>query len=197
MSGASRPGWTARAAVAAATVAIVAVTATAVAQSPMPSPVASAPASVSVHALTIEGAWARTSPMMDRAGAAYLVIHNSGDTDDALLSAVSPAAAVVELHETRDDGTGQLSMAPVAAIPVPAGGSAELKPGSFHIMLIELVAPLAAGDVVELTLTFQSGVVLGVAAEVRALEPMPAGSMAPPASTMPSASMVPAASMAP
>jgi len=56
---------------------------------------------------------------------------------------------------------------------------AELKPGSFHVMLIDLVAPLEEGGVVDLVLTFGSGATLEVAAEVRSMEPMPLGSVAP------------------
>jgi copper(I)-binding protein len=141
--------------------------------------------------IAIEGAWARTSPMMEMAGAAYLVMHNSADADDALIGVTSPVAAVVELHETTDDGTGQMTMMPVESIPVPAGGMAELKPGSYHIMLIELVAPLEVGDMVPLTLTFQSGTVVDVMAEVRDGAPMPMGSEAPMDMGSPAASEMP------
>ncbi len=168
-----RPTWTVRVAGALAMLALVGATAVASAQSPAAS------------AITVDGAWARTSPMMDMAGAAYLTIHNSGATDDALVGVTSPAANVVETHETKDDGTGQMAMMPVESIPVPAGGSVELKPGSYHIMLIELTAPLEAGAVVPLTLTFQSGAVVDVEAVVGDGPPgaMPMGS--PAASMMP------------
>jgi copper(I)-binding protein len=43
--------------------------------------------------ITVTDAWARTSAMADRAGAAYMVIHNGGSAADKLLSASSPAAA--------------------------------------------------------------------------------------------------------
>lgn len=172
MLGISRPRWTVRVATALAAVSLVAVSAAAVAQSP------------AAGSLSADGAWARVSPMMERAGAAYLVIRNSGTTDDALVSVSSPAAAVVELHETKDDGTGQMMMSPVESIPVPAGGMAELKPGSFHIMLIDLVAPLEAGAIVPLTLTFQGGATLEVMAPVGdGPAGMPMGS--PAASAMP------------
>jgi len=154
MLGISRPTWTVRVATALATVSLVATGAAVNAQSPAPGP------------LTVEGAWARVSPMMERAGAAYLVIRYSGTTDDALVSVSSSAATVAELHETRDDDTGQMMMSQVESIPIPAGGMAELRPGSFHIMLIDLVAPLEAGAIVPLTLTFESGATLDVAAPV-------------------------------
>ncbi len=154
MLGISRPSWTARVATALATVSLIAASVAVSAQSPAPS------------TLTVEGAWTRVSPMMGRAGAAYMVIKNSGTTEDALVSVTTPAANIVELHETKDDGSGQMMMSPVEAIVVPAGGMAELKPGSFHVMLIDLVAPLEEGGVVDLVLTFQSGATLDVAAPV-------------------------------
>jgi periplasmic copper chaperone A len=126
--------------------------------------------------LSVDGAWARTSPMMAMAGAAYMVIHNSGTTDDALVSVTSPAAATVELHETTANASGEMVMQPVVSVPVPAGGSVELKPGSYHVMLIGLVAPLEIGDTVELVLTFQSGdphTTLVVEAPVSEGAPMP------------------------
>lgn len=183
-----RPTWTVRLAGALAMLALVGTTAVASAQSPAPSAGSPAPA-----ALFVDGAWARTSPMMDMAGAAYLVIHNNGAADDALIGVTSPAANVVETHETKDDGTGQMAMMPVESIPVPAGGSVELKPGSYHIMLIELVAPLEAGAVVPLTLTFQSGTVVDVEAIVGDGPPgaMPMGSDAPMQMGSPAPSMMP------
>jgi copper(I)-binding protein len=122
--------------------------------------------------ITVEGAWARTSPMIERAGAAYMVIRNAGATDDALIGASSSASAVVEIHQTTADPSGVMMMAPVGMIPVPAGGEAVLEPGGYHIMLIDLVAPLEEGATVDLRLSFQSGLTLDVAAEVRAMMPM-------------------------
>jgi periplasmic copper chaperone A len=177
-----------RAAAALAALTLALGTGAAVAQSPAPmSSMATA------GPLFVTDAWARTSPMVQMAGAAYMVIHNDGATDDALVGVGSPVSATVETHETKDDGSGQMVMAPVASIPVPAGGSVELKPGSYHIMLIDLVAPLEAGQMVPLTLTFQSGATLEVSAEVRdsapmgSMAPMPMGSAAP-MGAMPSAS---------
>jgi copper(I)-binding protein len=174
-----RPSWTVRVAGALATLALVGTTAVATAQSP------------AAATLEVSGAWARTSPMMELAGAAFMTIRNTGTTDDALVGAASPASNVVELHETKDDGTGVMTMLPVEAIPVPAGGMAELKPGSFHVMLIDLVAPLEAGDIVPLTLTFESGTVVEVMAMVRAMAPMPMGSEAPMHMASPAASEMP------
>ncbi len=116
--------------------------------------------------ITVTDAWARTSAMVDRAGAAYMVLHNGGTTADKLLSASSPAAATVEIHETTMVD-GMMGMAPIEALEVPAGGQAELAPGGYHIMLIDLTQELKAGDTVELTLTFEQAGEVKVSAEVR------------------------------
>ncbi len=133
--------------------------------------------------LTVDGAWARTSPAMASRGAVYLSITNGTDTDDALTgAAVDPSvAAVVEVHETVSDagdgdmssttgmggGGGMMSMRPVEKIPVPAGETVNLQPGGYHIMLMDLAAPLEVGSTIEVTLTFENAGDVKVEAEVR------------------------------
>ena len=106
--------------------------------------------------IKIEGAWARPSPKMAAAGAAYMTIRNTGGEADRLISGQTPAANVIELHETLIDENGVMKMRPKeGGIEAPAGGSAELHPGGMHIMLINLKKPLETGDVIPLTLTFE------------------------------------------
>jgi len=104
--------------------------------------------------LYVRDAWTRESPMVDLAGAAYLVIHNDTDDDDALIGASSPVAEVVEIHQSSMDDEGVMSMSRVDEIPIPAHGDAVLEPGGYHIMLINLLKPLTAGMDVEITLEF-------------------------------------------
>lgn len=115
-----------------------------------------------------EGAWARQSMGMDLAVAVYLNLKNETATADSLVGASSPAAATVEIHETSADASGQMAMHPVEKIALPAGGSVELKPGGYHVMLIGLTGELKAGDKVEVTLQFETAPDLVVTAEVRA-----------------------------
>jgi copper(I)-binding protein len=116
--------------------------------------------------------WARESPMLDLAGAAYMVIHNSTDADDALVGVASPAAEFVELHLSSMDDEGMMSMNQVAEIAVPAHADAELKPGSYHVMLINLVEPLEEGASVELSLEFMTAEPQTVTVPVMAGMPM-------------------------
>jgi copper(I)-binding protein/predicted DsbA family dithiol-disulfide isomerase len=124
---------------------------------------------ISVHA-----PWTRASMMMELANAAYMVIRNDGDIDDALVGASSPVAGVAELHRTSRDAEGSMAMAPVAEIPLPAGADTALEPGGYHIMLIDLAAPLADGDVIDVTLEFALAAPLQVPVPVRATGPMSA-----------------------
>lgn len=64
-------------------------------------------------------------------------------------------------------GMGMMEMRPVDEIPVPAGSDVELVPGGYHIMLLDLVEPLEAGEEIEVTLTFDAAGELKVMAEVR------------------------------
>ncbi len=141
-------------------------------------------AASSGDAITIEGAWARTSPMMADAGAAYLTITSAAD--DALLSAsVDPSiAATVELHETKmvegdmsattmagseSESTmaPAMEMVPVDRIELPAGEAVALAPGGLHIMLLELPAPLELDQTFTLTLTFEQAGTVDVEVTVR------------------------------
>lgn len=123
--------------------------------------------SSSVGTMRAEGAWARPSMGMDRAGAAYLVIVNDTGQADALLGASSPAAATVELHETSADASGQMAMHPVERIELPAAGRVALEAGGLHVMLIDLTGDLVAGQEIELTLDFEHAPDLVVRAAVR------------------------------
>ena len=123
-------------------------------------------------ALYVRDAWARVSPMVELAGAAYMAIHNATDADDALVSASSPAAEFVELHLSSMDEEGMMSMNQVTEIALPAHGDAVLKPGSYHVMLINLNEPLVEGTDVELSLEFMTAEAQTVSAPVMASMPM-------------------------
>lgn len=107
--------------------------------------------------IEVENAWARPSPRMAGAGAAYMVIKNTGNETDRLVAGETPAAEVVELHESFMDENDVMKMRPVEGgfIEVPAGGEAELRPGGLHIMLIRLAEPLENGQTIPLTLSFE------------------------------------------
>lgn len=117
-------------------------------------------------ALTAHDAWVR-EPMGGRnMTGAFVVVENSSATPRAIVSAATDAAEKVELHEMKNEG-GMMKMSPVKQIAVPAHGKAELKPGSFHVMLFGVKGKPAAGDTIDLTLTFDDGTKITTKAAVR------------------------------
>lgn len=126
---------------------------------------------VLADALEIEGAQVRAVPPVSTTTAAFMVLHNRGDADLALVDAHSPAAEITELHN-HVDVDGVMQMRQVPEIRVPAGGSAELAPGGLHLMLIDLVAPLKEGDEVEITLALDNDESLTLSVPVKRIEVM-------------------------
>ncbi|MCQ3938058.1 MAG: copper chaperone PCu(A)C [Chloroflexi bacterium] len=99
--------------------------------------------------------WARAG-MMDGNSAAYMLIGNYTGADDALVGASSDAANAVEIHLSQTGADGTMQMMKQEKIDLPAGTELELKPGSYHVMLIGLKRELKAGGEITLTLHFQT-----------------------------------------
>jgi hypothetical protein len=102
---------------------------------------------------TVKDAWVRgTVPQQKATGAFFQISSAAGGK---LLSASSPAAGVVEIHEMAMDGTTMRMRALPNGLDLPAGKAVELKPGGFHVMLLDLKAPLKAGESVDLSLVVE------------------------------------------
>lgn len=99
--------------------------------------------------------WARAA-LKDGNSAAYMLLHNHTEADDELIGASSDSAATVELHLSQMNADGTMEMIPQESIALPADGEVELKPGSYHIMLIGLKQDLKAGDTITITLHFKN-----------------------------------------
>lgn len=99
--------------------------------------------------VTVEEAWTRaTAPLQPVAGA-YMKL--TSDTNAALVGASSPIAGRVEVHMMKMQD-GMMFMRAVETLALPKGQTIELKPGSYHLMLMELKKPFRVGDTVPLTL---------------------------------------------
>ena len=110
--------------------------------------------------------WSRPSPMTAGNGAVYMMLMNEGGTGDALIGVETDVAEVVEVHETKMEGD-VMKMGPVSKVEIPAGGSAALKPGGLHVMLINLQEQLVPGEKIKLTLNFEKSDPLTIEAEIR------------------------------
>ena len=137
--------------------------------------------------IEITGAWARNSPAMATMGAAYMTIMSMNGDRLLAASVDSAIAAAAEVHEvvpadgsdtsmpssgTGSDtsmpmGTGEMVMREVEAIEIPAGETVMLMPGGYHVMLIDLVAPLEIGQTFDVVLTFETAGDVTVTVEVR------------------------------
>ena len=98
---------------------------------------------------------------------AFMVISNSAGEDDRLLQVQTDLAQHVELHVT-EMKNDVMTMRPVEGIDIPAGTTEELKPGGYHVMLINLQKVIKPGEKYPLTLVFEKAGALVVEAEVRA-----------------------------
>lgn len=103
--------------------------------------------------LRIHAPYVRLPPPGAVATGAFMRIENAAASDRQLMRAESPVAKTVELHTHINEG-GMMKMRAVPAIAIKAGDQTELKPGSFHIMLIGLTQSLKAGDTIPITLIF-------------------------------------------
>lgn len=110
-------------------------------------------ASAAQAQVTISDAWVRATVPQQQATGAFMRL--TADRDSKLVSAESPAARIVEVHEmAMQDNV--MKMRQVAGVVLPAGKAVELRPGGYHIMLIELKQQIRAGDKVPLTLVFET-----------------------------------------
>ena len=108
-----------------------------------------------VGALEISHPWTRATASTAKSGGGYLVITNKGTTPDRLVAAQSNASQKVEIHEMKMDGSVMRMRELAGGLEIPPGGSVMLKPGGYHIMFMELKAPLAKGSKVPVTLVFE------------------------------------------
>jgi len=111
-------------------------------------------ASSTLYAQTVEvrDAWVRTSVPGQQATGAFMKI--TAKDGAQLVSASSPVAGVVEVHEMKMAGD-VMQMRAVPALDLPAGKTVELKPGGYHVMLMDLKTALPKGSTVPLTLVFK------------------------------------------
>lgn len=106
------------------------------------------------HKLTIDQPWAPHTGRRTMSAAVYFSVHNASAKADALVAVKTDVAEMAMLHRSYEED-GIMRMDHVEALDIPAGGTAALEPGSYHIMLMRLKAPLKRGDYFPLTLVFE------------------------------------------
>ncbi|MGB3483301.1 MAG: copper chaperone PCu(A)C [Mycobacterium sp.] len=92
---------------------------------------------------------------------------NTGSTEVRMVSATSPAAGSVELHEVASDGGAMVMRQKDGGFVLPAASEVELGPGGDHFMLMDITEPLLPGDNITIVATFDDGSTLPITAQVR------------------------------
>lgn len=103
--------------------------------------------------VTVTDAWARATVQGQKATGAFMKI--TAKDNAKLLSVSSPVAGVVEIHEMKMDKDVMRMSALPNGLDLPAGKVIELKPGGYHVMLMDLKSPLTKDTTVPLTLMVQ------------------------------------------
>jgi len=105
--------------------------------------------------IAIAHPWSRSTAPTVNVGGAYLSLTNHGKQPDTLLSASSPRAGMVELHQNLNQN-GVMKMRELKdGLAIAPGQTVTLQPGGAHLMLMELAKPLKNGEHFPLTLTFK------------------------------------------
>ncbi len=107
--------------------------------------------------VTVEGAWLREQKDATAMSAGYFSVCNGTMAPVVLTGAATPAASVVELHETTRDAAGVVSMAPAGDIELKPGERVVFAPGGKHAMLMGLAGPISSGDEFPFILEFAGG----------------------------------------
>ena len=110
-------------------------------------------ASAQPAAVKVDGAWARATVQGQQGTGAFMNITAAQGT--RLVGVSTPVAGVAEVHEMKMEGD-VMKMRAVPALELPAGKTVQLKPGSYHLMLMDLKTPLLKDSTVPVTLRFKN-----------------------------------------
>jgi copper(I)-binding protein len=107
-----------------------------------------------VHAqeVTIKEPWVRGTVRGQKATGAFMQLKASESA--SLVSVESPVAGTVQIHEMKMEND-VMQMRPISRLDLPAGQSVDLKPGGYHVMLMDLKQPLKKGESVPIRLRFE------------------------------------------
>lgn len=102
--------------------------------------------------LQVKDPWVRATVPQQTTSGAFMQLSSSSDV--RLVAARTPVAGIVELHEMKMEGD-VMKMSAVPGIDIPAGKTVELKPGGYHVMLMDLKRQLKQGETVPITLVVE------------------------------------------
>jgi copper(I)-binding protein len=124
-------------------------------------------ASAQTAAVKVDGAWARATVQGQPGTGAFMNITAAQSTQ--LVGVSTPVAGVAEVHQMTMEGN-VMKMRAVPALDLPAGKTVQLKPGSYHLMLMDLKTPLLKDSTVPVTLRFKNA--SGVQSQLEVVVPV-------------------------
>lgn len=122
--------------------------------------------------ISIQNAWAQATPPKATIGNGYMKIINRSAEPDHLLAVTAEVSRSAEIDGIRM-ADNAAHMKQLLNFDIPAGGSVEFKPGSYHVLLRNLKKPLTPGETFRGTLTFARSGVISVDYKVEATDPAP------------------------
>lgn len=122
--------------------------------------------------LEIEHPFARATPPNAPVSGGYMIIHNSGEEADRLISGEADFAERVEIHEMAMDGDVMKMRQLADGLEIPAGGEVVLKPGGYHVMFIGIDSQFKNGETRNVKLTFEKAGSIEVGFDVQDMKAM-------------------------
>jgi periplasmic copper chaperone A len=119
--------------------------------------------------LTIVHPWSRATPPGAPVAGGFMTITNTGADADRLVSASFEGSARVEIHEMTMEGDVMKMAELKDGLPIPPGATVALKPGSYHLMFMELKAPLIEHERIKGSLTFERAGSIAVEFNIEAM----------------------------
>lgn len=99
--------------------------------------------------VSVQDAWVRGTVPGQTSSGAFMTLQSA---DGAKVVGVStPVAGTAEIHEMKMDGN-VMRMKALPSLDLPKGQAVQLKPGGYHVMLMDLKQPLVKDTVVPITL---------------------------------------------
>lgn len=117
----------------------------------------------------VSGAWARATMPGQKVAGVYMQLRSDGPA--RLVGVKTDAASSAEVHQMSHEG-GVMRMRRLESLELPAGKTVKLEPGGYHVMLLDIVRPLKAGERIAVTLVVDRAgkrLEIPVEAEVRAV----------------------------
>ena len=127
--------------------------------------------------IDISRPWARAATATELRAAGFMTLANKGREADRLVGAQSPLAEKIEIHGIKVVGP-DIAMRPLErGVGLPADTTFTLKPRGYHLLLQGLKTPLAQGQRVPVTLSFEKAGTREVELTVEAAGPIGADTL--------------------